>query len=38
VVARDERDVIGEGHHTRTVVTWDRFLDKVAEKTATIGT
>ena len=37
VVARDEREVIGEGHHTRTVVRWDRFLNKVAEKAATIG-
>lgn len=34
VVARDERDVIGEGHHTRMVVNWDRFTAKVAEKAA----
>ncbi|CAK0762279.1 Fluoroacetyl-CoA thioesterase [Azospirillaceae bacterium] len=36
IIARDEQDVIGEGEHTRTVVTWERFLTRVAEKAAAV--
>ena len=32
VRAHDGMDLIGEGHHERVVVTWDRFNAKVAEK------
>ena len=33
VSAHDGIDLIGEGHHERIVVAWDRFNAKVAEKT-----
>jgi fluoroacetyl-CoA thioesterase len=32
VRAHDGIDLIGEGHHERVVVAWDRFNAKVAEK------
>jgi fluoroacetyl-CoA thioesterase len=32
VQAHDERELIGEGRHQRTVVAWDRFNARVAEK------
>ncbi len=32
VLAHDGHDVIGRGRHGRSVVRWDRFLPKVAEK------
>jgi len=34
VEARDERELIGEGQHERALITLDRFLKRVAEKTA----
>src|SRR5215510_14937476 len=33
ISAHDGIDLIGEGHHERIVVAWDRFNAKVAEKT-----
>jgi fluoroacetyl-CoA thioesterase len=32
VSAHDGMDLIGEGHHGRVVVAWDRFNGKIAEK------
>ena len=32
VEARDEKELIGEGRHTRVVVTEDRFVKRVGEK------
>lgn len=37
VRAEDEVELIGEGIHDRAIVRWDRFLPKVAEKTAKTG-
>lgn len=37
VVARDEIDVIGEGTIGRTMVRWERFNQKVAEKAEAIA-
>ncbi|PKU23954.1 thioesterase family protein [Telmatospirillum siberiense] len=34
VEARDERDVIGRGRHARSVVLWDRFNARLADKAA----
>jgi len=34
VTARDEVDVIGEARHGRFIVAWDRFNEKLAQKTA----
>jgi fluoroacetyl-CoA thioesterase len=33
VEARDERELIGEGQHERYIITLDRFLSRVEEKT-----
>jgi fluoroacetyl-CoA thioesterase len=38
VKAHDGVDVIGEGHHQRFVVAWDRFKAKLAEKTEKTAT
>jgi fluoroacetyl-CoA thioesterase len=32
VRAHDDKDLIGEGHHERVVVAWDRFNARLAEK------
>ncbi len=32
VEARDERELIGEGQHERFIITLDRFLARVEEK------
>jgi len=32
VTARDETDLIGRGEHGRTVVKWERFVERVARK------
>ncbi len=34
VEARDERELIGEGQHERFIITLDRFLARVNEKSA----
>jgi fluoroacetyl-CoA thioesterase len=34
VVCRDERGVIGQGHHERHVIDFARFLDRLATKAA----
>lgn len=37
VVARDNRDVIGEGRHVRAVVARDRFMKALQEKSTELG-
>lgn len=34
VEARDDRELISEGTHTRAVVAWERFRSKLSEKAA----
>ena len=34
VACRDEADMVGEGFHERTLIDLDRFMDRVAKKTA----
>ena len=34
VEARDQKELIGEGHHSRVIVTEDRFVARVGEKAA----
>lgn len=37
VEAWDEQEKIGEGEHERFIITWDRFMARVAEKQALVG-
>lgn len=37
VEARDERDLIGRGRHGRSVVSWDRFKARLADKAGERG-
>lgn len=36
VTARDDRDIIGEGTHTRTIINRQRFIDNINSKAAAL--